>query len=77
MKDQLIIILEAMRRLQAVLADIEPGQRDNKAAVRRLREILDDQKVIRAIERLDPHSPRVVPAGSDYFGKRFPSRSKH
>jgi hypothetical protein len=77
MKDQLIIILEAMRRLQAVLADMEPGERDNRAAARRFREILDDPKVIRAIETLDPHSPAIASTSSNFFWESFPCRSKH
>jgi hypothetical protein len=51
----MIVVLDAVTQAQAVLATyIEPsdGPRDHEAAVRKLAAILDDRKVVRAVDDL-------------------------
>ena len=66
MKDQLTIVLEAMRRAQAKIAFyLEPGNRNAEKAFREITQILDDRDVMNAMKSL--YVPTVAPSVSPDF----------
>ena len=63
MKEELIIVLEAMRRAQAKVAFyLEPGNRNAEKAFREITQILDDRDVMNAMKSL--YVPTVAPSVS-------------
>ncbi len=64
MKDELSIILEAMRRAQAKVAFyLEPGNRNAEKAFKEIVQILDDGELMHAMQSLygGAPSPSVLP----------------
>jgi hypothetical protein len=64
MRDDLTIVLEAMRRAQAKVAFyLEPGNRNAEKAFREIAQVLDDREVMRAMQALHgtAHAPSVSP----------------
>jgi hypothetical protein len=64
MKDELIAVLEAMRLAQAELAAcILPGERNAEITIAKLKGILENRQVLRAMRHLCPteDSPSLVP----------------
>ena len=63
MKEELILVLEAMRRAQAKVAFyLEPGNRNADKAFREITQILDDRDVMNAMKSL--YAPTVAPSVS-------------
>ena len=78
MKDQLTIVLEAMRRAQAKVAFyLEPGNSNPTKAFKELVDILDNHEVMSAMKAL--YAPTQAPSVSPDFipeqedGEVFPS----
>jgi hypothetical protein len=64
MKDELAVILEAVRRAQAKVAFyLEPGNRDPERAFKEIAQILDDRELMNAMRSLyrPTQSPSVSP----------------
>ena len=64
MRDELTIVLEAMRRAQAKVAFyLEPGNRNAERAFKEIAQILDDRDVMNAMKSLyiPTQSPSVSP----------------
>lgn len=64
MRDELTIVLEAMRRAQAKVAFyLEPGNRNAEKAFKEIAQILDDRDVMNAMKSLytPTPSPSVSP----------------
>jgi hypothetical protein len=64
MNDELSIVLEAMRRVQAKVAFyLEPGNRNAEKAFKEIAQILDDREVMHAMQSLygGPQAPSVLP----------------
>jgi len=61
MKDELAVVLEAMRRAQAKVAFyLEPGNRDPERAFKEMAQILDDPELMNAMRSLyRPRSRRA------------------
>lgn len=67
MNDQLLIVLEAMRRAQAKVAFyLEPGNRNPEKAFREIAQILDDRELMQAMQTL--YGPMVAPSMSPDVG---------
>jgi hypothetical protein len=63
MKDELAVVLEAMRRAQAKIAFyLEPGNRDPERAFKEIAQILDDPELMNAMRSL--HRPTQSPSVS-------------
>jgi hypothetical protein len=63
MKEELTIVLEAMRRAQAKVAFyLEPGNRNAEKAFGEITQILDDRDVMNAMKSL--YAPTVAPSVS-------------
>jgi hypothetical protein len=66
MKDQLTIVLEAMRRAQAKIAFyLEPGNRNAEKAFNEIAQILDDRELMNAMKSL--YAPTQAPSVSPDF----------
>ena len=64
MKDEMAVVLEAMRRAQAKIAFyLEPGNRDPERAFKEIAQILDDRELMSAMQSLyrPTQSPSVSP----------------
>jgi hypothetical protein len=64
MKDELAVVLEAVRRAQAKVAFyLEPGNRDLERAFREIAEVLDNRELMNAMQSLyrPTQSPSVSP----------------
>ena len=63
MRDQLTIVLEAMRRAQAKVAFyLEPGNRNAEKAFKEIAQILDDRELMNALKSL--YAPTSAPSVS-------------
>jgi hypothetical protein len=63
MKDELTIVLEAMRRAQAKVAFyLEPGNRNAEKAFKEIAQILDDRELMNAMTSL--YAPTQAPSVS-------------
>ena len=63
MKDEMAVVLEAMRRAQAKIAFyLEPGNRDPERAFKEIAQILDERELMSAMQSL--HRPTQSPSVS-------------
>jgi hypothetical protein len=70
MNDEFLIVLEAMRRVQAKAAFyLEPGNRNAEKAFQEIARILDDPELMTAMQSLhgSTHAPSVSP---DWMSER-------